>query len=192
MSPNLKRPRKILSPPIVKGFRPYGPDLEVKTQEPVSILFEEYEALRLCDFDMLNHHQASEVMGVSRPTFTRIYSSVRQKIARAFVEGRQIAIEGGKVYFDTSWLNCNSCGCFFNNPGFENEIHHCPLCGSADIILTAQNHDFDSFAESGENKCFCPSCGKSWPHFAGDPCNRRNCPDCNTTLRREHIIEEPK
>lgn len=192
MSPNLKRPRKILSPPLVKGFRPYGPDLKVNQQEPVSILFEEYEALRLCDFDMLNHHQASEVMGVSRPTFTRIYSSVRQKIARAFVEGRQIAIEGGKVYFDTSWLNCNSCGCFFNNPGLENEIHQCPLCGSADINVTARNHDFDSFSGNGENKCFCPTCGKRWPHFADDPCNRHTCPDCNTALMQEHIIEEPK
>ena len=58
MSPNLKRPRKILSPPAVKGFKPYGPDLDTKPAEPVMLLFEEYEALRLCDYDMLNHHHA--------------------------------------------------------------------------------------------------------------------------------------
>jgi len=85
-----------LNPPSIKGFKPYGLDSEGTAAEPVTVLFEEYEALRLSDYDSLNHHQASVMMGVSRPTFTRIYASALQKIAVAFVEGRQITIEGGK------------------------------------------------------------------------------------------------
>ena len=119
MSPRIKRPRKILNPPVIKGFKPYGSDSANQNTEPVFLLFEEYEALRLCDYDMINHLPASEIMGISRPTFTRIYSAARQKIAKAFVEGRQISIEGGKVYYDSDWYNCNKCGCDFNNPEKE-------------------------------------------------------------------------
>ena len=76
----------------------------------INLLYEEYEALRLCDYSMENHNRASEIMEVSRPTFTRIYASARQKLASAFVEGRQIVIEGGKVYFDSDWHICNDHG----------------------------------------------------------------------------------
>jgi hypothetical protein len=73
-------------------------------------------------------------MGVSRPTFTRIYASARQKIANAFVEGKQISIEGGKVYFDSDWYQCQSCGCYFNNPEKDIKVEACPLCGAATFI----------------------------------------------------------
>ena len=119
MSPRIKRPRKILNPPVIKGFKPYGSESGNQNTEPVFLLFEEYEALRLCDYDMINHLQISEIMGISRPTFTRIYSSTRRKIAQSFVEGRQITLEGGKVYYDSDWYHCNKCGCDFNNPEKE-------------------------------------------------------------------------
>ncbi len=133
MSPRIKRPRKILNPPVIKGFKPYGPVVDNENTTAVYLLIEEYESLRLCDYDQVSHLEASAIMGISRPTFTRIYSSARQKIAKAFVEGSQIIIEGGKVYFDSDWYHCNHCGCDFNN--LENEIEkiNCPLCGSQKV-----------------------------------------------------------
>lgn len=139
MSPRIKRSRKVLNPPLIKGFKPYGPLVGEKNTEPVYLLFEEYESLRLCDYDMINHLEASAVMGISRPTFTRIYASARQKIAKAFVEGRQITLEGGKVYYDSDWYHCNKCGCDFNNPDKETEVEHCPLCGSQSVMAFNQN-----------------------------------------------------
>jgi len=133
MSPRLKTLRKVLNPPVVKGFKPYGNEGLNPDKEPVNLLYEEYEALRLCDYDLCNHHQASVIMGVSRPTFTRIYASALRKIALAFVEGNQIAIEGGKVYFDSDWYHCLTCRCYFNNPEKQTVIENCPLCGSGDI-----------------------------------------------------------
>jgi len=56
------------------------------------------------------------------------------KIAEAIVEGKQIIIEGGKIYFDSSWYSCNECGCYFNNPGEEFKPDECPLCGSRMIV----------------------------------------------------------
>lgn len=134
MSPRSKRLRKVINPPLIKGFKPYGPDTPKNNNEPIVMHTEEYEALRLCDYDQYNHHHASELMGVSRPTFTRIYASARQKIARAFVEGRKISIEGGKVYFDSDWYHCQVCGCYFNNPEKDIKIEACPLCGAETFI----------------------------------------------------------
>ena len=141
MSPRIKRLRKVLNPPPIKGFKPYGPESGKQKTEPVIMLYEEYEALRLCDYDMCNHHSASVIMNVSRPTFTRIYASARQKIAKAFVEGAQIAIEGGKVYFDSDWYHCNSCNCNFNNHNKEKEIENCPLCGSKQTVRFDDDDD---------------------------------------------------
>lgn len=112
------------------GFKPYGAGSAGKVKEPVMFLYEEYEALRLCDYDMFNHQQAAEAMAVSRPTFTRIYSSARRKLATSFVEGRKIILEGGKVYYDSDWHKCDKCSCFFNNPDMETSPENCPLCGS--------------------------------------------------------------
>jgi uncharacterized protein len=128
--PRLVIPRKLMNPPLVKGFKPYGVKVDNASSEPVSLLYEEYEAIKLCDYDMLNHQEASDLMKISRPTFTRIYASARRKIAKSLTEGRQIIIEGGKVYFDNDWYVCLDCGSYFNNPEKEIEIIECPLCGS--------------------------------------------------------------
>jgi predicted DNA-binding protein (UPF0251 family) len=139
MSPRPFRLRKISNPPVISGFKPYS--LKRKTGKTASVFLhlEEYEALRLCDYEMMNHHQASALMAVSRPTLTRIYSKARQKIAEALVLGKQIIIEGGKIYFDSEWFSCKSCGCYFNNPDKREEIKECPLCRSSDFVNYEQN-----------------------------------------------------
>lgn len=183
MSPRLKRLRKVLNPPIVKGFKPYGPELHPGEQTPVNLLYEEYEALRLCDYDMFNHHQASLVMGVSRPTYTRIYASAREKIARAFVEGRQIAIEGGKVYFDSDWYHCNHCQCYFNNPERTVQVERCPLCGSSQVKGIGRETAAEDLVHY-EDVCICPQCGFQLEHTLGMPCSQEICPECGTRMRR--------
>ena len=130
MSPRIKMFRKVSSPPVIKGFKPYGLEAGKQNSGFVNLLYEEYEAIRLSDYDHLNHQKASVMMGVSRPTFTRIYASALHKTAKAFVEGKQIIIEGGKVYFDSDWHHCEKCTCCFNNPEKENPIENCPLCNS--------------------------------------------------------------
>jgi len=134
MSPRPTRLRKISKPPIISGFKPYGSkDYQIKGD--VFLQLEEYEAIRLCDYEMLNHHQASVIMNVSRPTLTRIYSKARQKLAEALVQGKQIIIEGGKIYFDSEWYSCKMCGSYFNNPEKQKEISECPLCKSKNISV---------------------------------------------------------
>ena len=87
--------------PSVAGFVPYGDDI-AKDKDPVILHYEEYESLKLSDYDGHTQCESSEVMGISRPTFTRIYMSAREKIAKAFVEGRKIIVEGGKFDLNRS------------------------------------------------------------------------------------------
>ncbi len=185
MSPRKTILRRVSSPPPVKGFKPFGGKRQGVNTEGIVLTFEEYEALRLCDYEMHNHHQASVVMGVSRPTFTRIYSSARQKIARAFVEGRKISIEGGKIYFDSDWHVCADCRCIFNNPEKDKAVKYCPLCGSKSVETFSldEKTDEDSLPRCLDT-CFCPACGYEQPHRRGHPCNQEVCPECDSTMKR--------
>ncbi len=186
MSPRIKKLRKVLNPPPIKGFKPYGPEVDGKKLEPVLLHFEEYEAFRLCDYDLYNHHQASVIMGVSRPTFTRIYSSVRRKVALAFAEGRQIVIDGGKVYFDSDWYHCSTCKCYFNNPQKDVEITECPLCGSKSFAgFNMENVQHESSGMIQTEYCVCPSCGYKTEHIQGKPCSTELCPECNVHMIRQ-------
>lgn len=128
--PRPKLNRKISNPPHFKGFKPIGLDVD---NNPVVLHLEEYEAIRLCDFELREQLEAARLMEVSRPTFTRIYENARRKIAQAFVSGKSIVFEGGKVFFDSEWFLCISCGCWFNNPAKEIQINECTLCGSSEI-----------------------------------------------------------
>lgn len=143
--PRPKRIRKMTNPPHFKGFRPIGLPEE---DSPVVINYEEYEAIRLCDFELMGQVEASKLMEISRPTFTRIYESARRKVAQAFVGGKTIVFEGGKVYFNSDWYSCNTCGCWFNHTAKETEIKNCSLCGSPDIEQYIAETEPDSLNEN--------------------------------------------
>ena len=125
--PRTKQLRKVVAPPRFKGYKPYG--CAKKSKEPIELLYEEYEAIKLADYDIMHHKQASELMGISRPTFARIYESARRKIAKAMVEAREIKTVYGNAYFDSSWFICINCDTKFTFPN-ETEDKKCPLCKS--------------------------------------------------------------
>lgn len=131
MSPRTKKNRLIQKAPNFVGFKPYG----VQKDNPCEVLLnlEEYEALKLCDYELLTHAEASVLMKVSRPTFTRVYESARRKIAKALVEACTICFEGGKVIFDTVWYKCDKCKITFTVPG-EKSLK-CPLCQQTSSII---------------------------------------------------------
>jgi predicted DNA-binding protein (UPF0251 family) len=175
-----------MNPPTVKGFKPYGPEADNRNAEPVTLLFEEYEALRLCDYDLFYHHEASEIMNVSRSTYTRIYALARHKVAKAFVEGRPIVIEGGKVYFDSDWYHCHRCNCFFNDNEKTATVGICPLCGSREVGEVDAGHVPEQVpVSSNDDVCICISCGFELKHRPGKPCREEVCPECHGAMKRK-------
>lgn len=187
MSPRLKVFRKIANPPIIKGFKPYGLQFNISELDFVSLFYEEYEAIRLCAYEQLDHSQASVSMGISRPTFTRIYASALQKIGTAFVEGKQICIEGGKVYFDSDWYHCTSCHSYFTYPLKDELLTHCPLCNQNNFIKF--DLDTTSFNFSADIDfpvqiiCYCTHCGFEISHAQNTDCTNLICPECKNMMR---------
>jgi len=132
--PNRKRYRKIMMPPMMEGFKPFG--IPVRQIEKVILLFEEYEAIRLCDYENLTQEEAAERMHISRPTFNRLYNQARDTIAKAFIEGRMIMIQGGTFKTDNYWFRCYSCN---ETMMTLKPIALCRKCNSENIsLLTKQ------------------------------------------------------
>lgn len=90
--PREKNTRKLNFKPIVRSFIPENGELSGVT----SLLHEEIEAIYLMDVLGLYQEDAAKSMEVSRPTFTRILKSARQKLATGLVSGYKIIIEDNK------------------------------------------------------------------------------------------------
>ncbi|MFP4471740.1 MAG: DUF134 domain-containing protein [Bacteroidales bacterium] len=125
--PRRRQPRKIVEPPGFKGFSPYGHAGEPSGE--VELLYEEYEAIKLTDYDGLSHHQACVLMGISRPTFARIYESARRKVARALVEVKPLRSVYGNAWLDKNWFRCGDCFNQFTMPASIQD-KNCPVCKS--------------------------------------------------------------
>jgi len=177
------------APPVLQGFQPMG----VCSDEDgsVSIQYEEFEALKLADYENLSQAVAAQKMGISRPTFTRIYNVVRKKIAHAFVEGKPICFEGGVVSFNQSWYRCKECHHVFSLTKNKNRI--CSKCGSKNLesinaLIQKENYRRagSSIRGMGQNKgiCVCMNCGTKIEHVPGNPCNKTLCPVCSHRMRR--------
>ncbi|RLI37086.1 hypothetical protein DRO60_04950 [Candidatus Bathyarchaeota archaeon] len=64
--------------------------------EPVVLMPDELEALRLVYLEGLTQREASRRMGISRGTLWRLLDSGRRKIVRALVERRPLVLSGGR------------------------------------------------------------------------------------------------
>lgn len=87
--------RQIAALPGSSLFKPAG--IPVCSLGETLLSVDEFEALRLADYEGLYQEQAAARMGVSRQTFGRIVETARKTVARALVEGLVLRIEGGTV-----------------------------------------------------------------------------------------------
>ncbi|MFP4029701.1 MAG: DUF134 domain-containing protein [Candidatus Brocadiia bacterium] len=95
--PRNKKRRRVQKRPPASLFKPAG--VPARNLERAVLSLDEYEALRLADYEGLKQEDVAERLGVSRPTVSRILAGARRTVATAFVEGRTLVIEGGSVQF---------------------------------------------------------------------------------------------
>ena len=126
--------RRVAFAPGVTYFKPAG--IPLRSLEEIQLSVEEIEAIRLKDIEGLEQEQGAENMNISRPTFQRVLTSARQKIADALLNGKAIRIGGGN--FEMSPL-CYRCAV-----GHEWEVPYitistppqsCPTCNTSDVVL---------------------------------------------------------
>lgn len=120
--------RRIISPYSDQGV--ITPGKITEGSEGILLLTEELEAVKLIDYEGLDHAGASELMQVSRPTFTRIYKRARVKIAISLVENRHIVLSEGNIYFNDVWNKCLDCESIFNIDK-NTQTNSCPVCESS-------------------------------------------------------------
>ncbi len=129
--PRPKKRRMVSSPPRFSSFKPAG----VRRSDLVTIILslDEYEAIKLINYDGLDQTEASLEMGVSRPTITRLVASANRKIAEFIVNGKELTIEGGNIHFRENYYECLDCGHRFKID-INNEIIECPSCKSKNLL----------------------------------------------------------
>ena len=124
-----EKKRDVFEPPLYSRFKPAG--VPASETETIMLSLDEYEAIRLADYDGLEHSEAAEKMSISRPTFTRLIARARQKTAEFLVEGRSLMIEGGAVHFSQNIIRCLDCGEKTSGSLTEKKDFRCPECGSS-------------------------------------------------------------
>lgn len=88
--------RRIRTVPAFDVFRPAG-SCPMQGLADVVLSLDEFEALRLADYEGLYQEAAALRMGISRQTFGRIVESARKKVADALVNGKVLRVEGGNT-----------------------------------------------------------------------------------------------
>jgi len=128
----------------------------IQELEQVTLTVDEFEAIRLKDVERMDQIPAAEQMTISQPTFQRLLTNAREKIADALVNGKAIRIEGGHYTIERR-------GGFMQNRG--------RMGGNA--------------AAGPFGECVCTKCKHRIPHQRGVPCYQMKCPECGTPMTRE-------
>ena len=132
------KPRKLLLPHKEISFVPEKNGETPK--EIVTLLSEEYEVIKLVDYENMNHIHAAKMMKISRPTLTRIYQRARKKIAESLVEVKILKLKGGNSYLVENWYICDNCETVFNIPDNISFKQNCPICSGNSFHLFSNNN----------------------------------------------------
>ena len=144
------------------GFFPQNTAFTPENQCPdkIVLVFEEIEALRLCDFLEMDQSMAADSMDVSRGTLQRILNIARKKVADAVINGKHIKIAD---------CECeeNKCSCHDQNNNKAKDPHkHESTCGSHKHEDATSSNNCGCHAHDGEpskhkgnhkekNECVC-------------------------------------
>ena len=90
---NMSRPQKVRTVCCEKEMD-YGPIYQ-HAKGSVKMTVEEFETIRLIDYEKLSQLECSELMKVSRTTVQSIYEAARYKISDALMNEKSIIIRGG-------------------------------------------------------------------------------------------------
>ena len=188
--PRPPKTRWIEGHPPVLMFKPAG--VPARTLQRVTLRLDEYEALRLADYEGLEQDEVAERLGVSRPTVSRILERAHKAVADMLVEGRALVVEGGPVQLGVpDGRGRGRHGHGHGGPqGSEwNDKEGVAMgggTGRGEGKGRARGRGrMGGVAAGPGGDCVCPSCGHKTPHQRGVPCVQAKCPECGTNMVRE-------
>lgn len=141
--PRPRRHRHIRSAFDYDYFKPCATCLQ--DTDEVLLKMEEMESIRLKDYLGMDQREAADHMKVSQPTFHRILTEARRKIAYALVCGRAIRIHGGT--YEMAMASKRLFRCYDCQHGWEEmrgtgRPENCPKCGSANIHRAEEDRGY--------------------------------------------------
>jgi len=98
--PRPKRCRSVAFDPAHRFFKPQG--VPMSDLDCLDIGLDELEALRIADLLGLSQSEGARMMDVSQPTFNRILSSARNKVADSLVNAHALRIEDAQSHVSVS------------------------------------------------------------------------------------------
>lgn len=99
--------RRVCEHPVVEGFLPRGRE----ACGEVNLSVDEYEVLRLMDYQGYTQEECAAQMGVARTTVQAVYQEARRKLADMLVNGRALTIGGGNYVLCGRALGCCRRSC---------------------------------------------------------------------------------
>lgn len=83
-----KIPRQICATPAQSCFKPNG--IPMSQLESVTLQADEFEALRLVDYQGMQQQVAAVEMGVSRQTLANLVKAARRKVSDCLLHGKAL------------------------------------------------------------------------------------------------------
>jgi predicted DNA-binding protein (UPF0251 family) len=124
--------RRVCFNPEVNYFKPAG--IPLINLEEVRLSLDEFEALRLADFEGFYQEDAAKEMNVSRQTFGNIISAAHKKIADSIIHGKAIKIEGGVYQLEEKrTFICYECQHEWQITYGKARPINCPKCQNKNI-----------------------------------------------------------
>ena len=123
--------RRIEGSPAATVYKPAG--VPRCSLEEIIITLDEFEAMRLADYEGLYQEDAAARMNVSRQTFGNIIDGAHRKVADCLVNGKALRIEGGNVEIDNRLFSCMACSHEWMLPYGTGRPDSCPACGGLDF-----------------------------------------------------------
>jgi uncharacterized protein len=93
--PRPQKTRFVSSYPTIESFIPR----DVAVTGTVFITVEEFETIRLSDFEGFDQEKAAAMMGISRHTYGRLLGKARSAVAQALMTAKELRVEGGNFEF---------------------------------------------------------------------------------------------
>lgn len=116
--PRPRKQKKICDLPRIDTFAPA--DGSIVTSDIITMSIEEYEVIRLIDYEDLNQVACADVMSVARSTVQRLYTDARKKLADCIINGKILKISGGDYTLCVKKKDqtlCSSCNKHRNRRG---------------------------------------------------------------------------
>ena len=90
--PRPRKFRKVCCLPEINSFGPINTNEDI--YEHIVMSVDEYETIRLIDFENFTQEECSKQMNVARTKVQGIYNDARKKLADSIVNGTKLFIEG--------------------------------------------------------------------------------------------------